>query len=340
MRLFLIGFGTVGQSLLDVLIQRAADLHERWGASFSLVAVYTRSQGLLYAPDGLDLAQLQACASNYSLYPGPHLHDSQASVERALRNYAYDVLIEASATDLLTGQPASERIRLALEQAKHVVTVNKGPIALHYPELSALAQSKGVQLRYEGTVMAGTPSLALALDALAATRIQSLRGILNGTTNYMLTQMEQENLSYEQALEQAQSLGYAEADPTADVDGWDAAGKASILSAALFGVLRRPQDMDVSGIRHLTPADLAQARAEGRRYKLVVRLTPEAGQVRAEALPLSDPLSGVMGALNALTLETDLLNDVTIIGSGAGGTSTATAILNDLLAIARRGPQG
>jgi len=335
MRLFLIGFGTVGQSLITLLHQRADDLQARYGFAPSLVGVYTRSQGLLYAPDGLDLAQLQACAAHYAQYEGPHLHDFQPNVDRTLRDGGYDVLIEASATDLQTGQPATDRIERALTSRKHVVTVNKGPIALYYPRLRELAREHGVHLRYEGTVMAGTPSMALALEGLAAARIRGLRGILNGTTNYMLTQMEQESLSYEQALAQAQALGYAEADPTADVDGWDAAGKASILSAALFGVPRSPQAMSVSGIRHLSAADLAEARAQGRRYKLVVRLTPEGGQVQAEALPLSDPLAGVMGGLNAITLETDLLGEVTLIGSGAGGTSTATAILNDLLAIHR-----
>ncbi|MCS6835600.1 MAG: homoserine dehydrogenase [Anaerolineae bacterium] len=335
MRLFLIGFGTVGQSLAELLLQRAEDLRTRHNFVPALVGVYTRSQGLLYAPEGLDLAQLRACAANYALYDGPRLHDSQPNIDRALRDYAYDVLIEASTTDLRTGQPAADRIERALTSGKHVVTVNKGPIALYYPRLRDLAREKGVHLRYEGTVMAGTPSIALALEGLAAAHIRGLRGILNGTTNYMLTQMEQESLSYDQALAQAQALGYAEADPTADVDGWDAAGKASILSAALFGAPRAPQTMSVSGIGHLTLDDLAQARAQDKRYKLVVRLTPEAGQVRAEALPLSDPLASVMGALNAITLETDLLGEVTLIGSGAGGLSTATAILNDLLAIHR-----
>lgn len=161
------------------------------------------------------------------------------------------MLIEASATDLQTGQPATDRIELALNSGRHVVTVNKGPVALYYPRLRDLARENGVHLRYEGTVMAGTPSMALALEGLAAARILGLRGILNGTTNYVLTQMEQEGLSYEQALAQAQALGYAEADPTADVDGWDAAGKASILSATLFGTPRPPPGHDRE--RHTPP---------------------------------------------------------------------------------------
>ena len=182
--------------------------------------------------------------------------------------------------------------------------------------------------------MAGTPSLRLALQALAGCEISEARGIINGTTNYILTQMEG-GMSYTDALGQAQTLGYAEADPTADVDGWDAAGKALILAAALFGKQLRLSDMEVKGISSISADDVAAASAAGERWKLIAHVTPKGASVQPTRIPIGHPLAGVSGGTNAVTFKTDLLGEITLVGAGAGRKQTGFALLADLLDLQR-----
>lgn len=334
MKLALIGFGTVGQGLAEILRDRAADLRDRYGFSAALVAVATRRHGTLCCPAGLRPDALLAAAARGSLdyYPDAPGLTRGLDTPALIHASGADVLVEASPTDLASAQPALDHCRAAFDAGLHVVLANKGPLALAYDELRAQAARAGRQLGFEATVMAGTPALRLALDALAGCRVLAARGILNGTTNYILTQME-DGLPYADALAQAQALGYAEADPTADVDGWDAAGKALILARVVFGSPLTLADMDVQGISALTPADIAAARAAGARWKLVAQVTPAGGSVGPARLPLADPLAGVSGTTNAITYTTDLLGAVTLSGPGAGRLQTAFGLLADLLHI-------
>jgi len=256
-----------------------------------------------------------------------------------IANADADVMLEATYTDIKTGEPATAHMRAALERGMHVVTTNKGPLALHYRELAALAAAKGRQFLFEGTVMAGTPVLNLRRECLAGSGISSMQGILNGTTNYILTRME-EGLSYEDALAKAQELGYAEAVPDADVLGWDALAKVTILANVVFGASLTPDDSPCEGITNITVEDIAKAAAEGKRYKLIGKVWREGGAVRAQVgpqlVPTSHPLAGVSGPTNAMTIDTAALGEVTVVGPGAGRTATGYAMLNDLLHIARR----
>lgn len=181
--------------------------------------------------------------------------------------------------------------------------------------------------------MAGTPSIRLAMQALKGCEIREAQGILNGTTNFILTQMEG-GLGYEEALAQAQALGYAEADPTADVEGWDAAGKVMILARALFNSTITLKDMEVQGISQISAADVKAAQEAGEKWKLIARVTPTSGSVRPVRVALSNPLAAVSGAMNAITYSTDLLGDVTLVGAGAGRLQTGFGLLSDLLDIA------
>ncbi|MBN1315193.1 MAG: homoserine dehydrogenase, partial [Anaerolineales bacterium] len=246
-----------------------------------------------------------------------------------------DVLVEISYTDLKTGEPALSHIRQALEKGMNVVTTNKGPIALNYPELSTLAQQKGAQIGVEGTVMSGTPALHLGMDLLAGAGITRVQGILNGTTNFILTKMES-GASYQQALEEAQALGYAEADPTGDVEGFDAAGKIVILGNVLMGEPITMDDVERIGISKLTSQDVEEANAEGCRWKLIGNLekTPNGitASVKPTLLPITHPLANVGGATNAITYTTDLLGEVTLVGPGAGRMETGYALVCDMLA--------
>lgn len=338
MRIALIGFGVVGQGLVEILRDKAEALRNEHGFEATIVAVGTRSRGTLYDPLGLEpAALLQAMAAGgLSHYPAREGAFRDLDPLTLIRACNADVLVECSNTDLKTAQPALDYCRAAFETGKHVVLANKGPVAVAYTDLVATARRAGRQLRFEATVMAGTPSIRLAMQALAGCRIHEARGILNGTTNYILTQMEG-GLSYADALAQAQALGYAEADPTADVDGWDAAGKGIILARALFGSSLTLADMSVRGISSISAEDVAAARAAGERWKLVVHVTPTKGSVGPVRVPLAHPLAGVSGATNAVTYSTDLLGDVTLVGAGAGRLQTGFGLLSDLLDIHRLG---
>jgi homoserine dehydrogenase len=411
-KLALIGFGTVGQGLAEILLAKGAELAARDGVQFQVVAISDLLKGSLYNRAGLDLAVLLELVrrtgklEDYaSLRPSPALFSGWDSL-RTIRESNADTVVEISWTDVQTGQPAIDHVKAAFESGKNAVLTNKGPVALAYRDLAGLAAVHDVQFRFEGTVMSGTPTIRLAQSSLAGCEILEIQGILNGTTNYILTQMES-GQSYADALAEAQRLGYAEADPTADVEGWDAAGKAVILANVLMGGELRVADVDRTGISGLTLADVEAAKAAGQRWKLIARVWAEAGgdasqivatnaraeaggdasqivatnarseaggdasqivatNARAEAggdasqitpggivpggivpgrivrasvrptrLPLSHPLAGVSGAVNACTYTTDLLGDVTLVGPGAGRMETGYAVLGDLLEIVR-----
>jgi homoserine dehydrogenase len=337
-KLALIGFGNVGQGFAQILRDKRASLAQQFGADFTIVAVCDLLKGSVCDPNGLDPATLlNTVTATGSLETVSAPHHGWDALQTIAESGA-DVVVELSYTDLKTGEPALTHLRAALNAGKHVATTNKGPIALHYTELKKIADAKGVEIGAEGTVMSGTPSMRLGLELLSAAGITRLQGIINGTTNYILTQMEA-GMTYADALQEAQSKGYAEADPTGDVEGYDAAGKAVILANLLMDATLTLNDVDRTGITGLTPQDIASAAANGERWKLIGKVEKVNGQVSASVrptrLPITHPLASVGGATNALTFTTDLLGDVTLIGPGAGRLETGYAILGDLLAIHR-----
>lgn len=339
MRLLFLGFGTVGQGLAELLLSKRDELKRTYGFEWKVTGIADTIKGSAYDPKGIDLARALALAAK---------GESLAALDRAGKGWdalamakqaEADVLLEATYTDIKTGEPATSHIMAALERGVHVVTTNKGPLALHYRELSELATKREVEFLFEGTVMSGTPLLNLVRETLAGAEVLEVQGILNGTTNYILTRME-EGLAYEAALKKAQELGYAEAVPDADVLGWDALAKVTILANVVFGAALKPSDSPCEGITTITAEDIAKAMKEGRRYKLIGRVWREGGKVQASVAPrlveLSHPLAAVMGATNALTIRTDALGEVTIVGPGAGRKQTGFSMLNDLLHIVRR----
>jgi len=340
-RLALIGFGNVGQGFAEILRDRGDGLASQFDIELKIVAVSDPLKGSIYQPDGFSPAALLETAQ-----AGNSLETLQATArgwdaQRTIAESNADAIVELSYTDLKTGEPATSHIRQALQRGLHAVTTNKGPIALHYPELHALAREKGVQIGIEGTVMSGTPTLRLGTELLAGAGLSQVRGIVNGTTNYILTQMES-GAPYADALAEAQARGYAEADPTGDVEGFDAAGKVVILANVLMNAAITMDDVDRQGITKLTPEDITSARAEGERWKLIASVEQTDGGVKASVrptrLPVTHPLASVSGPTNAVTFSTALLGDVTLIGPGAGRLATGYAILADLLAIARSMP--
>lgn len=343
-KLAFIGFGTVGQGLAEILRDKGDILRDSIGFEAQIVAVSDLLKGALYHRDGLDIAKLLEvvqATGKLDEYPDSSGLKRGWDSFKTIRVSNADSIVEVSYTDIKTGQPAIDHCRTAFESGKNVVMSNKGPVALAYAELSALAKEKGVRWGFEGTVMSGTPALRMPLTSLAGNEISEVRGIFNGTTNYILTKMEEE-MTYEAALEQAQELGYAEADPTADVEGYDALGKVVILANVVMNAPLSKDQVPCQGISHLTLKDVAEAKAQGKRWKLIGRAKKEGDRViasvRPEMVPLTDPLAGIMGATNAITYECDLAGPITLVGAGAGRVETGFSILIDLINIERGNP--
>lgn len=337
MKLLLIGFGFVGQGLAELLVEKKDELAETYGLGCTVVGIADMLKGSCHNPDGIDLEAALATAENgtsLSTLPGGCDWTGPELIERATA----DVMCEITYTDLETGQPATDHIRAALGKGMSVTTTNKGPVALASEELTELATDHGGQFLFEGTVMAGTPLLNLIREALAGSEIREMKGILNGSTNYILTRMEG-GMGYAAAVAEAQELGFAEAVPDADVLGFDALAKVTILANTVFGGSLSPNDSPCEGITEITSEMVETAAADGRKYKLIGRVWRDATGVHASVGPqlvdLAHPLAGVGGATNAMTITTDTLGDVTIVGPGAGRRETGFSLLIDLIHLGR-----
>jgi homoserine dehydrogenase len=335
-----IGFGTVGQGLTEILLEKKDMLAEKYDFHWIIVAISDIVKGSVYDENGLDMTKvldLVKKGKKLDEYPsGIKGLDSLATIKETNA----DTIIEVTFTDVKTGEPALTHIKTALSAGKNVVSTNKGPVVKQAVELLKMAESNNAHYGFEGVVLAGTPVLNLAKFSLAGNKINGFKGILNGTTNYILTRME-EGMPYDDALKKAQELGYAEADPTGDVEGLDALGKVVILSNVVLGKNIDWKDVERKGITEITKEDVEKAKADGKRWKLIgsAEVQPD-GSVKAkvwpEKLPLSDPLAGVNEAINALTYYTDELGPITIVGPGAGRRETGFSLLIDLLEINRK----
>ena len=336
-RMALIGFGNVGQGFAEILRDRKKIYGENYNLDIRIVAITDLQYGSIYHPEGLDPAALiSAIQKNSSFDDFDNAEETGWDAQTTIQKSNADVIAEVSFTDLDTGEPATSHVRQALNMGKHVITTNKGPIALHFVELNKLAQENGVKIGYEGTVMSGTPAIRLGMDSLRSAGVRKIEGILNGTTNYILTEMTK-GLSYDTALKEAQRLGYAEADPRGDVEGHDAAAKVAILSSVLMGTPLKPDQVDCTGITGLDQKQMQEARENGQCWKLIGCVENVEGKIIASVqpvcLPMTHPFAAVTGATNAIHYSTDLLGEVTLIGPGAGRVETGLALITDLISI-------
>ncbi|WP_374570643.1 homoserine dehydrogenase [Phenylobacterium sp.] len=337
-RLGLVGFGGVNRALVDMLRARRDDV----GRDFAVTAVSDLYQGSAFAAGGLDLDLLREAPLQRGGLESAPGGSAEADNAALASSPDVDVVVEASVTDPLRGEPALALCRAALSAGKSVVAANKGPAVFGAGELLALAAARGGHFLFEGAVMSGTPVLRSARLAYPGARFRGFWGVLNGTSNYVLGRMEA-GASLAEAVAEAQREGYAEADPTADIEGYDARLKVVILANLLLGADLRPDDVACTGLSGLDPRQVADAPhgAPPGRWKLIGRASrrPD-GRIEAEVAPmrleLSDPLAGVSGPTNALTLDADDLGPTTIVGPGAGRAQTAFALLSDLLELKAR----
>jgi homoserine dehydrogenase len=331
MRIILIGYGVVGQSLANILLRRRSETVKDYGFNPKVVAIVDRG-GAAINPKGLNLERMLALKKQKgTLADDPEFGHPKMSPLDVIESVEAEVMVEATPTNVKNGEPGLSHIKTAFKTGKHVVTTNKGPLALALPALTELADYNKVYLRFSGTVGGGTPVLELAKKCLLGDKIVAIRGILNGTTNYILTEMEEKRITFQQALDNAQKLGYAETDPSMDVDGIDPACKVVIMANWIMNKKFTLKDVDVQGIRDVTLQALEKAAERGNTIKLIGSIddSPKVGPTEISKL---DPLC-VSGVLNAVTFVSEFAGEETIIGRGAGGMETASAVLRDLLDI-------
>jgi len=328
-RIILVGFGVVGQSLAKLFVKREAELSNVYGFRPRVVAIADRG-GVAINSKGLDLQRMLAVKAKKGTVAADKLYgNSETSIFEVIESLDAEVLVEVSPTNIKDGEPALSYIKSAFRAGKNVVTSNKGPLALALPALTELAEHNHVHFRFSGSVGAGTPILEFAKKCLYGDRILSLKGVLNGTTNYILTEMAERRIPFEEALQKAKKLGYAEADPSMDIDGIDAACKLVILANWVMGKKVTLKDVSIKGIRDVSMKDVEDAAKEGCAIKLIGSVNGKL-EVKPEKIPKISPLC-VSGTLNAVTFHSEFAGEQTIIGRGAGGIETASAILRDLL---------
>jgi len=342
--LALVGFGHVGRRFARLIEERRDWLALDYDLECRVVGVATRHHGTVFRESGLDAVQMAADieAGRPIVEPSLEAADSFDLIRRlSATDAAMKVVVETTTLDIAAGQPAIDHVRAALQAGCHVTTANKGPTAFAYEELSVLAEDRSRSFLFEGAVMDGVPVFNLVRATLPAVQITGFRGVINSTTNHILTALE-DGESFDAALQRMQAMGIAEADPSLDVDGWDAAAKTSALANVWMRARITPQAVDREGIGPATARLAMAAKARGARIRLVAsaRTTPEGivTAVRPVELPDSDLLAGLRGMANALVLQTDLLGEIAICQLSGSLTQTAYALVSDLVTIRRRLP--
>jgi len=328
----LVGYGVVGRGVTTILTSKYANNTSDYGFNPKIVAI-TDIDGAVINPRGLSPQKLEEIKQRgFPISKDPDFGHPGMTALEVIESVEAEVVVEVTPVNIKNGEPAISHITEAFKTGKHVVTTNKGPLALAMPALTELAEHNNVCLRFSGTVGGGTPMLEFAKRCLAGDKILAIRGILNGTTNYILTEMTQHHISFQEALTDAQKLGYAERDPTMDIDGFDTACKVVILANWIMNKKVTLKDVDRTGIRDVTLQALNEASKRGNTIKLIGTIDGDKPTVKPTEIAKIDPLC-VSGVLNAVTFSTEYAGEQTLIGRGAGGIETASAVLRDLLDI-------
>jgi homoserine dehydrogenase len=333
-RLAFLGFGNVGRALAQLLLRKRNELRERYDIAFSVTGIATGRHGMAIDPKGLDLnAALNMLHDGHSL-DSLSAEPLPTDTLDFIRRCSADVLFENTPVNHATGQPALDYVRAALELGMHVATANKGTVVHGYHELTSLAKAKGKKYFFEATVMDGTPIFSLFRETLPAAQLLSFKGILNSTTNIILMRMEQGE-SFDDSVKYCQAIGIAETDPSADIDGWDAAIKVAALVTVLMDIPFNPQQVERTGIREITPDTVKSARAKGQRYKLICSAERSGASVKSSVAPQlvspSSPMYAVDGSTSTIEFKTDILGDLSVSEKDPGPYNTAYGLLVDFI---------
>lgn len=333
-KLSLLGFGNVGQALARLLLRKQEELISNYNLTFSVTGIATGRHGVAVDPAGIDLNHALDLMQNGT--PMQELSRMPNPVDNFefIRSCEADILFENTPVNYKSGQPAVNHLQLALELGMHAITANKGPVVHAYRQLTDLAESKGRKFYFESTVMDGAPIFSLFRNSLPAAQLQSFDGILNSTTNLILSRMEGGE-PFDAAVAYAQEIGIAESDPSGDIDGWDAAVKVAALVTVLMDAPLKPDQVERKGIGQLTLQDVQQAHEDGKRWKLVCSAKRDGQSVTArvspEMVPPSSPLFQAEGTTSIVQFETDVLGSLSITETDPGPHTTAYGLLADFL---------
>lgn len=331
MRIILIGYGVVGQSFTKLLLSKLVDLYNLYGMKPRIVACVD-NKGSAIDTSGLDIQRLLEIKKNKGTV-GKYYNNNKSKLEpiQIIENIDAEIVMELTPTNLIDGEPGLSHIISAMKYGKNVITVNKGPLSVAFSSLIELANFNGISFKFSGTVGGGTPILEFAKRCLKGDRIVSFKGILNGTTNYILSKME-EGLTFTDALNDAQIKGYAETVPSLDIDGYDAAAKLVIMANWLMGMKVALEDVNRNGITTVKTQEVSEALRKGNAVKLIAICENKKLVVKPMEVSKLDPLC-VNGTLNSVTFSLEYAGNQTIIGRGAGGIETASAVLRDMIEI-------
>jgi homoserine dehydrogenase len=330
LRLILLGFGVVGQSFVKLLLSHSTDLYNDYGIKPKVVGCADH-KGIVSCNQGLDLDRLLNVKKKKRSVIQYGTNTDTSGILDVIEKIDAEVVIELTPTNIANGEPGKTHIIAAMKSGKNVITVNKGPLALEFPSLMELAEYNRIAFKFSGTVGGGTPILEFAKRCLRGDRIISFEGILNGTTNYILSKMY-EGLNFTQALRDASEKGYAEKDSTLDIDGYDAVAKLVIASNLVMNMKSTMSDVVRTGIRDVQPTRVMNERKKGNAIKLIASCDGKNLVVKPKPVSTKDPIC-VDGILNAVTFTCQHSGQQTIIGKGAGGMETASSILRDLIDI-------
>ena len=332
-KLCLVGFGNVGRELAKLVDRKRDELFAHYALDLRIVGIATGRHGAFMNRDGI--------ATNLALGDWERLRQTSTPLPDSvtlIRECGADAMIEMSPIDRDTGQPAIGHIEAALNAGQHAITANKGPLAHDYRRLRDLARSKSRALLFEATVMDGFPIFNLYRECLPATKVLGFRGVLNSTTNLILTKME-EGMSFDDAVRHAQDIGIAETDPSNDVDGWDSAVKVTVLCNVMMDADIRPQQVDRTGIRGITPEQVKHVLSQRRKIRLICSAEWRDGglvtRVAPEEVAANDPTYRLYGTTSTISIRTDTLNQLTLLETAPTPAQTAFGVLADIVAAAR-----
>ena len=326
-RICLIGKGNVGTSLLQLLNDKKDELMKKFDISYKLIAIF-EYDGALINEKGINIKEVLDKNENFRELS---YWKKDIMAKEQISKLKLDICIETTPTNPNTGEPALSHIIEALCNKINVVASNKGPFYLRYKKIQDLAKEQGCIVKYEATVASGVPILSIR-EGIMANTITSIRAILNGTCNYILSRMAAEGVSFQLALKEAQELGYAEADPTLDIEGYDAAGKLVILANELLGWSKTIKDVRIKGITEITAQTIELAKSDGFFIKHLAIAENDTLFVEPRLVERDSPLN-ISGTLNVIELQTKYAGPIIIMGRGAGGFEAASGILNDMINI-------
>ena len=336
LKLALLGFGNAGQAFCRLLLEKQDKIRDTYETDVTVTAIATASKGNIYDPKGIDLEAALEDVCTSGRFSEKHRLTQLSTMELA-RQADYDVLVEMTPLNIFTGQPAADHIKTAFSRKKHAITANKGPVAWFFRELAAMAREAGVCFFYETTVMDGTPVFNLAEHTLKMAEVTEVSGILNSTTNFILEELAL-GADYDDIMERGRNLGFIEADPAMDIEGYDAAAKITALLNVLMDAGITPDQVKRKGIEDITVNDIKDAASRGKVIKLLCRgVRRDDGSVEATVGPAEvskdDILAGINSTTSIVSITTDLMKKVSIIEHEPEIEQTAYGVFGDLLRV-------